>query len=181
LTLALSMAAPSYAAGKGEPRPPEPKTLDDDTVVAWAARYLDDEGFRYAGWDEEGVIMIDLRSVRTMKDGSVRYWARKEGYKARKMDDLALVRSYRSLQEVDCDKDRFRMLANDCYPENNLGGETLGSEEIDSAWRFVRPDTMAALVTELVCGYVAETAKLDGAGKQTDDWRSTAGKSGGSN
>ncbi|MDP3172971.1 MAG: hypothetical protein Q8M88_00880 [Phenylobacterium sp.] len=163
-SLMLALSAPASAADKGMGKPPAPKAVDEKGVNAWVERYIDDEGYGVSAFDPDSVALVELDSIKTMKDGTLRFWSKTEYFKPTKLGEVDGIRSYKLLTALDCDKERIQSLAIDYYGENSLQGEQLSSIEGDESWTYLRPGSWDEYVAADVCAYVIELAKTKAAG-----------------
>jgi hypothetical protein len=97
---------------------------------------------------ETGTAAYYLDAATVRKDGSLRRVWELIDWKARLPDGQ---RSWRSLFEYDCKKERYRLVALSIHSGPMATGGILVSTSISDNWDYLAPDTMVETKLRIVC------------------------------
>lgn len=140
--------------------PPPPFDSEEATVATWVEKYLDTKDWTELSWTDDRVRFTSGAGMNRTAQDRVRLWVREEMFAPEQTED-GPYRSLMVLTEYDCTEGRYRMLAADAFPYNNLGGESWTYDEQAAEWAYARPATIAEYEIGVVCGWMAEADATD--------------------
>lgn len=146
----LAYVATPPAAISVATTPPPPAAMTDDGVTAWRKAYIAEAGDVFVNWGDQSIVYFAYHGSNVLPNGLVRGWLRAEYFAPVAVASLA-VRSEAALNEFDCEAGRFRELAFNYYPFNNLQGAPSEVNEQSPQWVYPRPATVGELMLTMAC------------------------------
>jgi hypothetical protein len=121
-------------------------------IEAWLGRYIDPRSGVLSRQNEDGVALYDPFTMEKSAEGHLIGWFRSEFYRPRKDGDTTF-RSNRNRLEINCQTFAFRVLANELFAENNLGGRKI-DRAVPGGWVEGFPeDTTVGQDARVACSY----------------------------
>jgi hypothetical protein len=149
----VGLAPAAWAAKSLMPLPPRSDTAADE--VKWAAQNLDISDWLQLSIGEKSIRYMAPSGMEREAGRDLRVWVRGEFYDPQPFGAVP-VRSALTLTEYDCDQRRFRELAEDDYPYNNLQGSKRSQNVQDAQWEYPRPATVGAIEMSSICQLIDE-------------------------
>jgi len=152
----LLFAAPAALAQTASADPPPPASLENHDVEAWAAAYLQTDGWTLLTHDLEGAHLTSAQGVQTMADGLVEAEIRTELFHPIEVGP-GRARSGVARWSVDCAGRRLAVLSMTIYSHNNLMGELAKKPAAPRTWQA--PNESEVVTIGVIC-QVARTGGL---------------------
>ena len=121
-------------------------------IVAFIAMLLISSSVFAVNWipvaaSDQMDFYVDAGSIRNV-NGIRRYWVLQNYLKKQSVGVFSTI----SLKESDCAQGRSRALQTTAYPQQNGGGNSLGTDN-EINWVYVVPNSVGADVESFVCSH----------------------------
>lgn len=154
----LGLLGATHAEAAGTLMPPPPASLDETGVDRWVKAHIDDKDWYALSYTDDYIRFFSWsKTTKTDKGQVVRTWIRQEYFKPQG-DDKDKIRSALFLTEYDCDLKRYRWMAIDYFPFNNLKGDASSDDAQDVTWAFPRPGTVGEIEMAQICEAINKPA-----------------------
>lgn len=147
LAAIVSTVHPSHGWAEA---PPPPATIDDDGMRAWLKAYIKTDGWTLITADDVAVTLGGPDGVAVMEDGTLSVQIRHEYYGPTRLGPMG-TRSNLQSWNIDCERQRMRVLSITMFQDNNLSGASQSAGRNDVEWTSFDPDSARGRTVKRVC------------------------------
>lgn len=133
-----------------EAMPTPLRGTSEAAIQAWISEHVRTDDYVVSGYNDVGAVLYSGKDMERTRQDYVRVWTRLEYFHPYPVDDQ-VMRSARTLVEIDCEEHRSRALASEIYAGSNLIGKRKDQTKAAAEWSYIAPNTSMSQVAHDVC------------------------------